>query len=112
MAHRLAGPAEPQGAAEGMLAAQMVGTHSAALECLRRAAFPGQNDRARDTNLKHAQKLMTLYAQQMAALDKHRGRGQQKVTVEHVTVNEGGQAIVGNVQQGGRGTKENRGATP
>ncbi|PSK81537.1 hypothetical protein CLV79_1155 [Limimaricola soesokkakensis] len=92
---------EPQGAAEGMLAAQMVGTHAAALDCLRRAAFPGQSDWGRDSNLKHAQKLMALYAQQMAALDKHRGRGQQKVTVEHVHVHSGGQAIVGNVEKGG-----------
>lgn len=91
---------EPVGAAEGMLAAQMVGTHAAALDCLRRAAIPGQSDWGRDSNLKHAQKLMTLYAQQMAALDKHRGRGQQKVTVEHVHVHSGGQAIVGNVERG------------
>ncbi len=92
---------EPQGAAEGMLAAQMVGTHAAALDCLRRAALQGQNDRARDVNLKHAQKLMVLYSQQMGALNKHRGRGQQKVTVEHVHVHSGGQAIVGNVERGG-----------
>jgi hypothetical protein len=84
-----------------MLAAQMVGTHTAALDCLRRAALPNQSFESRDSNLKHAQKLMTLYAQQMAALDKHRGRGQQKVTVEHVHVHSGGQAIVGNVERQG-----------
>jgi hypothetical protein len=37
----------------------------------------------------------------MEALDKHRGKGQQTVRVEHVTVNAGGQAIVGNVEAGG-----------
>lgn len=31
---------KPQDGAEGMLALQMVGTHDAALECLRRAALP------------------------------------------------------------------------
>jgi hypothetical protein len=31
------------------------------------------------------------------ALSRHRGKGQQKVTVEHVHVHAGGQAIVGNV---------------
>jgi hypothetical protein len=36
----------------------------------------------------------------METLDKHRGKGQQKVTVEHVHVHQGGQAIVGNVQTG------------
>ena len=37
------------------------------------------------------------------ALSKHRGKGQQVVRVEHVTVQAGGQAIVGNVTQGGGG---------
>lgn len=89
---------KPEGAAEGMLAAQMVGTHTAALECLRRAAVPNQTFAGRDMALKHAQKLMTLYTQQLATLDKHRGKGQQKVTVEHVHVHSGGQAIVGSVE--------------
>jgi len=44
---------------------------------------------------------MSLYVKQLAALDKHRGKGQQKVTVEHVNVASGGQAIVGNVSHGG-----------
>ena len=91
---------EPGDGAEGMLAAQMVGTHFAALECLRRAALPNQTFKGRDMALKHAQKLMTLYTQQLAALNKHRGKGQQKVTVEHVHVEAGGQAIVGNVETG------------
>ena len=93
---------EPEGGLEGMLAAQMVGTHSAALECLRRAAVLDQTFAGRDMALKHAQKLMTLYTQQLAALNKHRGKGQQKVTVEHVNVEAGGQAIVGNVETGKR----------
>ncbi|MBN4046398.1 hypothetical protein JYU02_00180 [bacterium AH-315-P15] len=63
----------PVGAQERMLSAQMVGTHSAALECLRRAAIPEQSFEGRDMNLKQAQKLMALYAKQLAALDKHRG---------------------------------------
>jgi hypothetical protein len=63
---------------------------------------PGQTFAARDMNLKHAAKLMALYAQQVAALNKHRGKGQQKVTVEHVHVAAGGQAIVGNIETSGR----------
>ncbi|MEM9128795.1 MAG: hypothetical protein AAGA97_03620 [Pseudomonadota bacterium] len=50
--------------------------------------------------LKHAHKLMTLYSQKLARLDKHRGKGQQRVTVEHVNVEPGGQAIVGHVDTG------------
>ena len=98
---------EPADGAEGMLAMQMVGTHDAALQCLKRAALSNQTFEGRDMALKHAQKLMTLYAQQLAALDKHRGKGQQKVTVEHVHVEAGGQAIVGNIEAGtARQTKE------
>lgn len=88
----------PSGELEGMLAVQMVATHSAAMECLRRAALAEQTFAARDMNLKHATKMLTLYARQMEALDRHRGRGQQKITVEHVTVNAGGHAIVGAVE--------------
>ncbi len=91
---------KPQDAAESMLAAQMVGTHTAALECLRRAAAESQTFEGRDVYLKHAQKLMALYTQQLATLNKHRGKGQQKVTVEYVNVEPGGQAIVGNVETG------------
>jgi hypothetical protein len=36
----------------------------------------------------------------LTALNKHRGKGQQKVTVEYVNVESGGQAIVGNVETG------------
>jgi hypothetical protein len=42
----------------------------------------------------------------MEALKRYRSNGEQKVTVEHVTVNEGGKAIVGNVMQGGPGVAE------
>ena len=40
---------------------------------------------------------MALYAKQLDTLNKHRGKGQQKVTVEYVNVAAGGQAIVGNI---------------
>lgn len=92
----------PRDVVEGMLAEQMVGTHLAAMECLRRAALAGQSPEARDQALRHAARFMALYTQQMAALDKHRGKGQQRVTVEHVHVAAGGQAIVGHVETGGQ----------
>ena len=91
----------PVDAAEGLLAEQMVGTHFAAHECLRRAALPEQTFAGRDMALKHATRLMKLYAEQLAALDKHRGKVQQKVTVEHVHVHSGGQAIVGSIERPG-----------
>lgn len=90
----------PQDESEGMLAAQMVALHNAAMECFRRAMIKDQTHEGRQQNLSFANKLTRSYALAMETLDKHRGKGQQKVTVEHVHVHQGGQAIVGNVQTG------------
>ena len=91
----------PKDETEGMLAAQMLSTHNAAMECFRRAMLKEQSLESRQMNLNYANKLSRTYALHMEALDKHRGKGQQKVTVEHVHVHQGGQAIVGTVQTGG-----------
>lgn len=85
----------PKDALEAMLAAQMIATHNAAMECLRRSNLKGQNLQARQINLSMANKLSRTYASLLNAFDKHRGKGQQKMTVKHVHVNSGGQAIVG-----------------
>ena len=50
------------------------------------------------------------YATLLEALNRHCGKGQQKVTAEHVHVHEGGQAIVGNVE--GVGCGPNRRINP
>jgi hypothetical protein len=44
----------------------------------------------------------------MEALKRYRTGGEQKVTVQHVSVSEGGQAIVGNVTQGPRETARDK----
>lgn len=48
--------------------------------------------------------LARTFASQMEALKRYRSGGQQTVRVERVTVNEGGQAIVGNVAHPGGGS--------
>ena len=53
-----------------------------------------QTFEGRHENLSQANKLSRSCAVLVEALNRHRGKGQQKVTVEHVTVNAGGQAIV------------------
>ena len=92
---------KPQDEAEAMLIAQMIGCHNAAMECFRRAKISEQPFAGRQQNLSFASKLSRTFSLHMEALDKHRGKGQQTVRVEHVTVNAGAQAIVGNVQGGG-----------
>jgi hypothetical protein len=90
---------------EGMMAAQLIAAHNAAMECYRRAMLPEQPFEGRRENLSQANKLSRTYATLLETLNRHRGKGQQKVTVEHVHVHEGGQAIVGNVEGGGIRTK-------
>jgi hypothetical protein len=88
-----------------MLAAQLLASHNAAMECYRRAMISEQTFEGRKENLGQANKLSRTHATLLEALNRHRGKGQQKVTVEHVHVHEGGQAIIGNVEGGGMRTK-------
>jgi hypothetical protein len=96
---------KPADEIEGMLAAQLVATHSAAMECFRRSMIREQTFEGRRENLTQANKLTRSYTMLLEALNRHRGKGQQKVTVEHVHVHSGGQAIVGTVQGGGAARK-------
>ena len=85
---------------EGMLATQMVATHFAAMTLLRRLKG-AENIPQQASAGSLAVKLLRTYTMQIEALQRYRGKGQQKVTVEHVHVHPGGQAIVGAVTQGG-----------
>ena len=85
----------PKDELEGMMAAQLIAAHNAAMECYRRAMIGEQTFEGRRENLAQANKLSRTYATLLEALNRHRGKGQQKVTVEHVHVHAGGQAVVG-----------------
>ena len=95
------GGIQPQDEIEGMLAVQMIGVHNLAMESLKRAMLGGQSFEGKQVNINQATKMLRTFTAQMEALKKYRTGGQQKMTVEHVHVNEGGQAIVGTVIQGG-----------
>src|SRR5262244_2315403 len=88
----------PRDEFEGMVAAQLVACHNASMECYRRAMLGEQSPEGRRENLSQANKLSRTYAVLLETLNRHRGKGQQKVTVEHVHVHSGGQAIVGTVE--------------
>jgi hypothetical protein len=98
---------EPRDQLEAMLAAQMAAVHNATMTFARRLNhvdnIPQQDSAERAFN-----KLARTFAAQMEALKRYRTGGQQKVTVEHVTVNQGGQAIVGSVSQTGGGAGDKR----
>jgi hypothetical protein len=103
---------KPRDELEGMLAAQLLAAHNAAMECHRRAMLPEQTFQGRSEALSQANKLSRTYATLLEALNRHRGKGQQKVTVEHVHVYEGGQAIVGHVEGAGGGVRTKREGQP
>ena len=92
----------PNDEIEGMLASQMVATHFAALRLMKKMNN-SETITQQDSYGNLATKLMRTYTAQIEALHRYRGKGQQKVTVEHVHVHSGGQAIVGNIThpQGG-----------
>lgn len=94
---------KPRDELEALLAVQMGAIHSATMMMARRLnhvdTIPQQDAAERALN-----KLARTFATQLEALKRYRTGGQQKVIVEHVTVNEGGQAIVGAVATGGGAT--------
>jgi hypothetical protein len=69
----------------------------------RAARLSEQTFEGRRENLNQANKLSRTYTTLLEALNRHRGKGQQKVTVEHVHVHAGGQAVVGMVETPGGG---------
>jgi hypothetical protein len=103
------GELKPQDGFEGIMISQMIMVHKQAMAILGQANLEGNRNRRdiQESLISRYVKLMRLYTQQLEALDKHRRGGNQKMTVEHVHVHEGGQAIVGNVNQGGGGKDEN-----
>ena len=95
--------AKPKDQFEAMLAAQMAAIHTATMKLTRQLANVDTIER-QDSAERALNKLARTFAMQMEALKRYRTGGEQKVTVQHVSVNEGGQAIVGNVNQAAGGT--------
>jgi hypothetical protein len=103
----------PVGALEGMLAAQMIAAHMATMDCYAYLTKTGERP-THEYHLNQVNKLSRTYVALLDALNRHRGKtGQQKVTVEHVHVHQGGQAIVGHVEHPGGGDQaKSNGSTP
>jgi hypothetical protein len=96
----------PQDELEAMLAVQMTATHTITMKMLEQLSLRSNSIELQNSASNQANKLMRTFILQMEALNRYRGKGQQKMTVEHVHVHEGGQAIVGNVQGGGDEAKK------
>lgn len=86
----------PRDQMEAMLAAQMAVVHESIMTFARRLAHV-ENIPQQDSAVSAFTKLTRTFTAQLEALKRYRSGGEQKVTVQHVTVSDGGQAIVGNV---------------
>lgn len=93
---------KPKDAIEAMLLTQMAATHNLSITVLLNAGMEAKNGIS--PNLQKsviATKLLNLFTRQMEALSNYRGKAStQKIVVEQVKVEQGGQAVVGNITQG------------
>ncbi|MEP4986655.1 MAG: hypothetical protein ABJV68_03005, partial [Paracoccaceae bacterium] len=71
-------------------------THVAMTTLVERMSYQ-ENYPVRESYERSTTRLSRTYLAQMDALKKYRAKAQQTVRVERVTVNDGGQAIVGDV---------------
>jgi hypothetical protein len=91
--------AAPKDEIEGALAVQMACTHTAAMAVLAKLDVAFATEQRIAAFGSAAARLMKAYAMQMEVLRRLRTGGQQTVRVEHVHVNHGGQAVIGNVKK-------------
>jgi len=89
---------KPRDQLEAMLAAQMATIHMACMQVARELAH-AKTIAHQDSAERALNKLARTFAMLLDAFKRYRTGGEQKVTVQHVSVSEGGQAIVGNVTQ-------------
>ncbi len=76
--------------------AQMAASHVATMRFANRLAH-GESLQEQDSAERAFNKLARTFAAQVEALQRYRAISEQKVIVQHVSVGDGGHAIVGNV---------------
>jgi hypothetical protein len=88
----------PRDSVEAMLVAQMVAVHVMAMRCAHHLA--NADDLAQhDSAARALGRLARTFPAQIEALSRHRSHGEPAITVQNVSVADGGNAIVGNVTQ-------------
>lgn len=88
----------PRDSIEAMLTAQMVSIHVATMRSASRLAFTEDLSQQEGVT-RTLTRLARTFAAQMEALNRHRGNGERPITVQNLSVQDGGKAIVGNVTQ-------------
>ena len=98
---------KPSDEIEGQICSRLIVLHDQYMHFMRRAASLEQSSQVIDMNINRATKLMRLYNESLETLNRYRRKGEQRVIVQHVQVNSGGQAIVtGEFTPKEGGTKE------
>ena len=84
----------------------MACTHTAAMAVLAKMDVAFGSERRVAAFGSTAARLMRAYATQVEVLRRLRNGGQQFMRIEHVHVNDGGQAVIGNVKMPDDGVEE------
>lgn len=88
----------PRDSIEAMLVAQMVSVHVMAMRCAHHLA--NAEDLAQhDSAARSLGRLAHTFPAQIEALNRYRSHSEPSITVQNVSVGDGGKAIVGNVTQ-------------
>jgi hypothetical protein len=93
--------AEPKNEIEAALAIQMACTHAVTMAVLSRAGGAYGGDRHVAIMASAAARLLRSFAAQVETMRRLRNGGSQYVRVEHVHLEPGAQAIIGNVEKSG-----------
>ncbi len=88
----------PRDSVEAMLVAQMVSVHVMAMRCAHHLAN-AEDIAQHDSAARALGRLARTFPAQIEALNRYRSHGEPAITVQNVSVGDGGKAIVGNVTQ-------------
>jgi hypothetical protein len=89
---------KPRDSVEAMLVAQMVSVHVMAMRCAYHLAN-AEDVAQQDSAGRAFGRLARTFPAQIEALNRYRNNGEPAITVQNVSVGDGGKAIVGNVTQ-------------
>lgn len=87
---------------EKMLVHQLAGTHAVVMEQLGQV-HSREEGQASAKRLTAIARCLEAYQHGLLTLKKLRRNGNQRITVQYVNVSDGGQAVVGNIEQGSGG---------
>jgi hypothetical protein len=94
---------KPKDLIEARLLTQIHALYTQGMKCLERAE-QAEYPHVAELRMKIALKLLRMHNETLESLRKHRQRGEQRVVVQHVQVNNGGKAIVGSQIVAGGGS--------